>query len=329
MDESTASKPAPGPNMSAGIPDEAINWVRGVFAAANSQVSGTLSRIPTHHEPELDMLLISALNQAPAVADVSGWTVYIQTHFLGGRRHFYNWEVADIGLLIIFRDRGKILRIKVGLLQSKRLYATETKQLPDHKKKFKIGFATLLHEPEVFRQLAAGRTFTFDESSQYLAISNGDEQQHVLSTYQKMSTIPVYYLLYNPVDVPWSATVPATALPLLPPLKVGCRVVPADTLISAMSASPQGYNPRFKDVVALGAPFVEAHVGGWRLEHFVADLMLRCSEGHIASGETDHVLEQLFYNRSGPISAAIAITVEAPAGTDFVLPDIAPAAPGR
>jgi len=34
------------------------------------------------------MQLIAALNQAPAVADVSGWAVYIQTHFLGGRAIF-------------------------------------------------------------------------------------------------------------------------------------------------------------------------------------------------------------------------------------------------
>jgi len=90
------------------IPERAVDWVRGVFAGVNKQVTETLSLIPTHHEPELDMQFIAALNRAPAVADVSGWTVYIQTHFLGGRRHFYNWEVADIGLLVIFRNPGKV-----------------------------------------------------------------------------------------------------------------------------------------------------------------------------------------------------------------------------
>src|SRR5690242_12768113 len=103
------------------IPEAAYDWVRTVFAAANRQASTALSRVPTLHEPELDMQLIAALNQAPPVAGIDGWTVYIETHFLGGRRHFMNWEVADIGLLVIFRDRGRVLRIKVGLLQSKRL----------------------------------------------------------------------------------------------------------------------------------------------------------------------------------------------------------------
>lgn len=304
------------------IPEAAHDWVRTVFAAANNSVAGTLSRIPTHHEPELDMQLIAALNQAPAVTSVSGWTVYIQTHFLGGRRHFYNWEVADIGLLVIFRDRGKVLRIKVGLLQSKRLYATETRALPDLPKKMRIGFGTLLHDPEAFRQLAAGRVFTLAEQSKYLAISKDSDQQRALTAYQKMSGIPVYYLFYNPVAIPWSARVPAADLTPLPDNAVGCRVVTADVLHSLIAQEKKGYHPTYKDLLRLSAPFLDEHRAGWRLEHYVADELMRCSEGHVTSDETDHVLERLFYRRSGPISAAIAVTVEAPQGVDFVLPEV-------
>lgn len=299
------------------IPERAVDWVRGVFGGVNKQVTETLSLIPTHHEPELDMQVIAALNRAPAVADVSGWTVYIQTHFLGGRRHFYNWEVADIGLLIIFRDRGKVLRIKVGLLQSKRLYPREIKEIPDHRTRFQIGFATLLESPEAFRVLASGRRFSFTQESKYLAIIKGSEQQRVLANYERLSGIPIYYMLYNPVKLPWSATVPTVKFPQMPPIKVGCRVVRARTLQSALAHEVKGYQPTYADVASLHSPFKGSHKGGWALEHFVADELLRCNEGHIASGETDHVLEQLFYNRSGPISAAIAVTVETPPGVEF------------
>ncbi|MEO7034763.1 MAG: hypothetical protein ABI548_12720 [Polyangiaceae bacterium] len=41
-----------------------------------------------------------------------------------------------------------------------------------------------------------------------------------------------------------------------------------------------------------------------------------------ALGAPDTVLEQLLYNRSGPIAAAIAVTVEAPDGVDFALPEL-------
>jgi hypothetical protein len=304
------------------LPEAAIDWVRAVFAAVNRRVTETLSRIPTHHEPELDMQLIAALNQTPAVTDVSGWTVYIQTHFLGGRRHFYNWEVADIGLLVVFRDRGKVLRTKVGLLQSKRLYSREVAQLPDHALRTRIGFGTLLQSPEAFRALAAGRTFAFDEESRYLALEKDSEQQRALAAYEKMSGIPIYYLLYNPIELPWSAKVPASDLVQLPATQVGCRVVRARAVDGSMDACAAGFHPSYRDIAALPPPFVDEHKAGWTLEHFVADELLRCREGHVATGETDHVLEQLLYNRSGPIAAAIAVTVEAPDGVDFALPEL-------
>lgn len=304
------------------IPERAVDWVRGVFWAVNTRVTETLSLIPTHHEPELDMQLIAALNQAPAVADVSGWTVYIQTHFLGGRRHFYNWEVADIGLLVIFRNRGKVLRIKVGLLQSKRLYPKEIKQIPDHLTHFQIGFATLLQRPEAFRALAAGRNFSFTKESKYLAVAKGSTQQRTLANYEKVSGIPIYYLFYNPVKLPWSATVPTITLPQMPPVTIGCRVVRARALTTALTRKARGYHPTYSDVAKLPAPFDGVHTGGWSLEHFVADELLRCNEGHIASGGTDDVLEQLFYRRSGPISAAIAVTIETPPGVEFALPEV-------
>ncbi len=298
-----------------------MKWVRGVFGGVNRQVSETLSLIPTHHEPELDMQFIAALNRAPAVADVSGWTVYIQTHFLGGRRHFYNWEVADIGLLVIFRNRGKVLRIKVGLLQSKRLYPREVREIPDHRKRIEIGFATLLENPEAFRTLASGRTFSFTTDSEYMAIIKDGHQHRVLSNYEKMSGIPIYYLLYNPVKLPWSATVPTVKFPQMPPIKVGCRIIRAQLLHSALADEAAGYHPSYTDVASLSVPFNGLHKGGWALEHFVADEMLRCHEGHIASGETDHALERLFYNRTGPISAAIAVTIETPPGVEWALPE--------
>jgi len=208
------------------------------------------------------------------------------------------------------------------LLQSKRLYPREVQQIPDHRKRFQIGFATLLENPEAFRTLAAGRRFSFTKDSEYLAINNGSKQQRVLASYEKMSGIPIYYLLYNPVKLPWSATVPTVKFPNMPSVKVGCRVVRAQTLHSALSDEATGYHPSYADVASLSAPFNGLHKGGWTLEHFVADELLGCNEGQIASGETDHVLEQLFYNRTGPISAAIAVTIETPPGIEFAFPEL-------
>lgn len=311
------------------VPEAAFDWVRAVFAAANRQATSALTRVPTLHEPELDMQFIAALNQAPPVAGIDGWSVYIETHFLGGRRLFMNWEVADIGLLVIFRDRGRVLRIKVGLLQSKRLYPNEVRQLPDLRRRHEIGFSTLLKSPDAFRALAAGRTFSFSEASRYRALQNGSEQEAALTGYEQSSGIPIYYLFYNPVALPWSATIPATDVLPLPSLDVGCRVVRAKSLTERLQSKAKGYSPSYADVAKLRAPFRHAHKAGWSIQHFVADELMRCNEGRVVEKETDHVLERLFYNRSGPISAAIAVTVEAPRGVTFALPAGGPESSNR
>lgn len=56
---------------------------------------------------------------------------------------------------------------------------------------------------------------------------------------------------------------------------------------------------------------------GWLVEHFVADLAIGCQVGYVAAKENDPGLFRIFNRRSGPISAAIAITFDAPPGVDI------------
>ena len=45
----------------------------------------------------------------------SGWTVRIDTHFLGGMRHWERrWEIADIGLLVHYRQNNQLVQSKGG-----------------------------------------------------------------------------------------------------------------------------------------------------------------------------------------------------------------------
>jgi hypothetical protein len=97
--------------------------VRKIFASANRRVSEKLARVPNCSEPSLDLTLIEHLTRFPAPKVVApGWTVKLDVHFLGGLRHFYRWEVADIGVLVFAKHGTQIAGKKVGLLQSKRLY---------------------------------------------------------------------------------------------------------------------------------------------------------------------------------------------------------------
>ena len=56
----------------------------------------------------------------------------------------------------------------------------------------------------------------------------------------------------------------------------------------------------------------EDFAGGWPLEYFAAELFLKCYEGSPFESMTDERIRNLFYRRSGPIAAAIAIVVEQP-----------------
>jgi hypothetical protein len=105
------------------VPLKVVTWVRDVFRACNRSVTANLSNNPNAAEESFDMAWIAHLNgYATPRRLTSGWTVKIETHFLGGMRHFRHWEIADIGVLLFVRDPPHVITRKVALLQSKRLY---------------------------------------------------------------------------------------------------------------------------------------------------------------------------------------------------------------
>lgn len=112
------------------VPPEAVETVRSIFLGANRAATRMLSEAPNTWETSLDMALIAALNQYSAlIRPVRDCLLSIQTHFFGGRRLYERWEIADIGLLVMFRVRGELVRTKLALLQSKRLYPKEVSDI--------------------------------------------------------------------------------------------------------------------------------------------------------------------------------------------------------
>jgi|SRR5580658_4865430 hypothetical protein len=140
------------------IPEDVRIWVRSVFRACNVRTANALSAMPNTHETALDLAFVSeAARFAAPVRFPSEWIVRIDTHFLGGGRHFGEWEIADIGVLIQFRRAGKLLKSKVLLLQSKRLYPTEQEYDEDERADYEIGFARLFSGDGHFPSIAAPR----------------------------------------------------------------------------------------------------------------------------------------------------------------------------
>jgi hypothetical protein len=302
--------------MSFSLPHDVREWIRHVFHTTNDRISTKLDRIPTVHETSLDLTFIESLsNFSSPFKTISDWLVRIDTHYLGGGRHFGQWEVADIGIIITLRQAGRFQLAKIGLLQSKRLYPDEQDFDEDEPIDYLRGFGRLFEPNDPFIAMSQPRQFNFSENSKYKAILKGEKQLRTIRKYEKYFKIPVYYLLYNPRQIPWKSIVPITAKKHRKnPLRVGSRVLPASRLERLLKGKTKGYSPTYFDLAShSGRPFTSKKFrAGWRLEQFVVDSMLRCTAGYRAKSEDDPGLRTVFSRRDAPIAASIGITIDAP-----------------
>lgn len=237
------------------------------------------------------------------------WTVRIDTHFLGGRRQFHSWEVADIGVLVLVRLGGRVRARKVALLQSKRLFPVGAAVVDDTRDDYEIGFGRLLPSNEATAALSRSTRFVFSLDSKYKSLKTGDAQIKAIREFEKLNHILVHYLFYNPWDVPTEVRTPITAFPKLRGSgTVGARLLPSSVVLTQLKGRPAGYSPTLRDLEGL-TPGVGSRFG-WRLESFVADLVLGCKEGTLLETLAEPSIQNLFSRRSGPISAAIAVSIE-------------------
>ena len=288
------------------IPQDVLDMLRRIFGAGNAEVSNMLSRQPMSREDHLDQALITYLDkQSPEVAPHSGWIVDCETHFLGNGRHFGVWEIADIGVLIILRRGDTVVWSKVAVLQSKRLFPLGSVHDEDAERaRFRWGFGRLHGSYDVS---AVRRTYNFTEESTYASLDLYADQARRIDAYQGEMTIPVHYLLYNPLQLPWSRTLPVAGPAPLGSNDVGCRIVRARQMFTLRNVVAV---PRYSDLRDISAPHAHApFLAGWRLEDFIVALLLGCHEGKVLDASLDNAMELLFYRRTGPISAAFAVNI--------------------
>lgn len=298
------------------IPKEVRDYVRSVFADVNRRTSSRLTRSPNTHEGSLDLTFIEATSEHAAPVKLSSnWIVRVDTHFLGGRRHYANWEIADIGVLIQVRKQGKLVATKLALLQSKRLYPRESAFEEEDATDFYIGFARLFREDTPYGRVVEPRTLSFNDESRYQALKVGDGQFDAVQAYEKRLGVEVHYLLYHPWRIPHEVTIPIVEA-RKPQGKniIGCRVLPSALLRDALADREAGYSPKYRDLKQVKpTPHTPSKdPPGWRVEEFLADLCLRCKAGFLVAGPNDEKLFQVFSRRTGPIAAAIAVTFDAP-----------------
>ncbi len=288
------------------LPPVVIEYVRGAFADSNQRASAKVSRMPTTHESSLDLSIIDALSQYAAPQRLDGeWIVRLRTHYLGGGRHFGEWEIADIGIILVVREKGQVRTRKVALLQSKRLYPEEQNFEEDVPLDYMIGFGGLMVDDDEDLETLTDRAFHFDAESRYKALPIGGEQWKRIEEFEKSRRVPVHFLLYHPLVIPWYRTIPVEAGVDEPAeaREVGAKVLRAHDLRAAFNGKVTGktYYPTFGEVAALEQ---------WTLEGFVADEVLGCREGYRATGPDDPSLTAVFSRRTGPIAASLAITID-------------------
>lgn len=295
------------------IPDDVIDWVYTVFFDCNERLSEKLSNNPNTPETSLDVTFIEHLSRyASPISIGKGWTVRIDTHFIGGRRHFYGWEIADIGVFVFYRKAGSTVQKKVALLQSKRLYPLRGTVDEETLENVIIGISTLVPSEETGLPIFHPISYRFDKASKYKAFKKLDSQFSAISKWNRENEIPVHYMFYNPWRLPFSQKVPL--LRYKKPrgnCNLGTRVIPSEELFQHLANKPKNYVPSVGDLKAiLPKPHTWAeNAYGRRLESFFVRL-LKCDEGFVFESDQDASIDRLFYRKDAMLSAAISITVE-------------------
>ena len=285
------------------IPDDAIDWFSGVLADANTQVSELITNNPNIRETTLDDALINSLHPRTAPVELpSGTIVHIQVHNIGGLRRWGSWETADIACLVRVYDKGKRVAQKIGLLQSKRLFPANNDVIDEDGTGFLYGMNPWFEPEPTVSFGALHRHFEFDSDCTYSSLHAGSDQVKAIETINARLEGAVSYLFYNPDQLPLKVQYPLRSFKSVDYPEVGCRVYSADDVHHVLSGYQKGKAPTFGAIENSG-------VGDFsRLEDWGARL-LRCHVGKQLETDDDATIHELIVRRSGPIAAAIYVSI--------------------
>jgi hypothetical protein len=298
------SRPSPIP-----LSTDVRAYIYSTFDQVNERVTRKIDRMPTVHEENLDFAFVEAVAEAQGPhLSPCGTVVDIDVHFVGGGVHWERWEIADIGFIVTFRRAGTLLRTKVVLLQSKRLYPRESEFSEDQGMTRYGGFGSLMKAS--LPATLGSRTFRFDDTCRYKALQVGDNQWQSILSYEGEYGLPVHYMLYHPREIPAAVNIPVI-IPVEPPpgpARLGARVISAASVRSRTSEFPRNYAPAYSDLTD------ELDEVGLRLPDFVVDRVLACHEGYVVDDEgvENEGLQRVFNQRSAPIAAAVRIDINLP-----------------
>ncbi len=226
-------------------------------------------------------------------------------HNIGGLRRVYRWETADIAVLVfIYRGRQMVAQ-KIGMLQTKRLFPKNNDVLDDDPEGFRYGMNAFLNRDAKSPLAVLNREFVFDRSCMYGSLKAQSDQVGAINQLNRRFGESVFYMFYNPSTVPVTVRYPVKSKRAVTHVKLGCRVFFSKEVHAVLDTLKKDYSPTLKAIMEGGA------TSKWRLEEWVSDHLLACKVGQRFDDRKDEVY-MLLERRSGPIGAAIAVSIALP-----------------
>src|SRR5262249_20133724 len=146
----------------------------------------------------------------------------------------------------------------------------------------------------------------FNEECLYGSLRNGDEQIGAIEHHNQEFGESVYYLLYTPPTLPLAVSYPVVSRHTLSEFEKGCLVFPVSIVHEILNGLEKGKSPSHRQISS-------ARQDGWsRLEVWAADLLLTCKVGQQFGKDKKRLVATMLERRSGPIAAAIAISIALP-----------------
>lgn len=297
------------------VPEQVREHVRNVFAHVNDRVTKKISLTPNVPEESLDIAFIENLSDfAGPIIVAPGWAVRIAAHFIGSIRHCRRYEIADIGVVVVFKKASTILRRKLVLLQSKRLYPLSHNVIEFDEYDYELGLALVTRDASKEASIFSTLEFVFDEHSRYGAIKSKNEQCTAIQEHFEQTSIPVHYMMYNPLLIPWRTAYPVSdSGASFPKRQFGTRVIDSLAVHQIIDAHGKNYSPQLLDFLGRSEGTTNDQAAfGWALEDFFANEVINCHQGYVYDREKDVGLQRLFGRKSGPIFCVVEITVEQP-----------------
>jgi hypothetical protein len=289
------------------IPTDAIDYFRGAFAKANRVATERMVNVPNIRETSLDDALVDALIPfAPPRRLQSGAVVQMDIHNIGGLRRLARWETADIAVLVfIYRGRQMVAQ-KIGMLQTKRLFPKNNDVLDDDPVGFRYGMNAFLNLDSRSPLAVLDREFAFEPTCMYGSLKAQSDQVEAINQLNQRFGDSVFYMLYNPSSVPKTVRYPVRSKQTIVHVRLGCRVFLSSEVHAVLNTLEKGQSPTFKAIMDGGSR------SKWRLEEWVADHLLTCKVGQRFDDSTRDRVAHLLERRTGPIGAAIAVSIALP-----------------